>query len=422
MSGSSPRVRGTPVRASSRQHPVRFIPACAGNSSWLLSCGRRGFGSSPRVRGTRSSTPTWWCTATVHPRVCEELSRLYGRSPHAGGSSPRVRGTRRRPSRQCPGIRFIPACAGNSSAAPGSASRASVHPRVCGELPPSLLPSSRTSGSSPRVRGTRTRRSDRPSRRRFIPACAGNSWDNARQRGYWGGSSPRVRGTLLLPCGRTPHIRFIPACAGNSSSSYVRWRMSPVHPRVCGELAKNAEEAKRLAGSSPRVRGTRAFADAHVAGKRFIPACAGNSPTHQPCIAVSAVHPRVCGELLPPTSQSMHHAGSSPRVRGTRFRQRPRRPRARFIPACAGNSFPPAASASTRSVHPRVCGELAKDVVDGVAVVRFIPACAGNSQRKAPAPGGAPVHPRVCGELSVVAALHILYNGSSPRVRGTPGW
>ena len=70
--GSSPRVRGTLRPAAERRHQRRFIPACAGNAVKLARflngdpvhprvCGERPFiialafmasGSSPRVRGT----------------------------------------------------------------------------------------------------------------------------------------------------------------------------------------------------------------------------------------------------------------------------------------------------------------------------------------------------------------------------------
>ena len=90
-----------------------------------------------------------------------------------------------------------------------------------------------------------------------------------------------------------------------------------VHPRVCGELTRNAAMAAHLA----------------------------------------TVHPRVCGELAVDSVALPSHTGSSPRVRGTRRRgARPNRGR-RFIPACAGNSRPiTTETASDDGSSPRVRG------------------------------------------------------------------
>ena len=132
-------------------------------------------------------------------------------------------------------------------------------------------------GSSPRVRGTLglPRRNFR--RNRFIPACAGNTIN-----GDW------------LP----DLARFIPACAGNTRSAFFLGAAIAVHPRVCGEHVFAAAAQVLDAGSSPRVRGTRHPRRARPAGRRFIPACAGNTIT------------------VPDVALALR--GSSPRVRGTR--------------------------------------------------------------------------------------------------------
>ena len=236
VGGSSPRVRGTRARYRISLPTRRFIPACAGNS------GRRARALTAR---------------TVHPRVCGELRTPLHFHPPTHGSSPRVRGTRRRTlSRQQP-VRFIPACAGNSSKRTPISSTTPVHPRVCGELAPCLASVTTSAGSSPRVRGTRRERQRALGRGRFIPACAGNSCSSCCSAVVGDGSSPRVRGTRASnPCA-SPRHRFIPACAGNSAYQIRARRGLPVHPRVCGELP-----------------GPNAHRRSH---ERFIPACAGNS-------------------------------------------------------------------------------------------------------------------------------------------------
>ena len=275
--GSSPRVRGTRRRCSAARCRRRFIPACAGNSV-------------PRLNAADSSA--------VHPRVCGELAHGCGGNICKIGSSPRVRGTRR------------PSC-------PHLASTA-VHPRVCGELSNEAAAGLAVVGSSPRVRGTRPPHRRVPLQPRFIPACAGNS--AARRLGCPPRAvHPRVCGELQhgehqLVCYR----RFIPACAGNSAG-LCRPCLSPaVHPRVCGELMAAVQASAQGGGSSPRVRGTRAPRRlASNAQSRFIPACAGNSLSQSRSLFLSPVHPRVCGELSVNQPPRRSRAGSSPRVRGT---------------------------------------------------------------------------------------------------------
>ena len=171
--GSSPRVRGTQQRCRLRQSCCRFIPACAGNTqkSQLAQakmavhprvCGEHfvvrhvamlARGSSPRVRGTQESaagmglaarfipacagntswSASWLTRETVHPRVCGEHLSMRRQLKRPRGSSPRVRGTHSDAVRLGVTLRFIPACAGNT--APGSKAdfKVPVHPRVCGE-------------------------------------------------------------------------------------------------------------------------------------------------------------------------------------------------------------------------------------------------------------------------------------------------
>ena len=206
---------------------------------------------------------------------------------------------------------------------------------------------------------------------RFIPAPAGNTRIGSGRefRAGESGSSPRLRGTrsavilasVVLPvhpraCGehrrpggpRGAASRFIPAPAGNTGSSSVaphpadvgssprlrgtrirvyrqhRTRSSAVHPRACGEHVSRRPpmSLKRWRTVHPRaLRGT------HRAGhetddaddRRFIPAPAGNTRDCQRAAWIAA------------------HPGSSPRLRGTRLLRR--------------------TAALPRTVHPRACGE-----------------------------------------------------------------
>ena len=291
--------------------------------------------------------------------MCGELPTRRTRNDRPSGSSPRVRGTHQPGLAPVGEIRFIPACAGNSQGGDGDHARVAVHPRVCGELVSVRAGVSSGSGSSPRVRGTRPIQPAPKGGCRFIPACAGNSVRPPA------GSSlspvhPRVCGELRIPFFGGRRVRgSSPRVRGTRARGAADARRSAVHPRVCGELARSATFAVRGTGSSPRVRGTRRRPAIPGRFRRFIPACAGNS-VHLPRGGeVKTVHPRVCGELgrTQPALQLRH--GSSPRVRGTRWR--------------------PIARLPAAPVHPRVCGELVDLFCGAGGWSRFIPACAGNS-------------------------------------------
>ena len=193
------------------------------------------------------------------------------------GSSPRVRGTPWSRGIACTPNRFIPACAGNSPAHPGSSRGLPVHPRACGELVIVRDEPQTEDGSSPRVRGQ-------------LADIAIDMVDIT-------GSSPRVRGTLRDRRFRRGWFRFIPARAGNSMAD------------------DGTERAGR--GSSPRVRGTPPRPRRQSTRRRFIPARAGNSATPASPVDPGPVHPRACGELTGVTTITGPGSGSSPRVRGT---------------------------------------------------------------------------------------------------------
>ena len=179
ISGSSPRVRGTPEPECPRIKTVGIIPACAGN--------------------TRASRPGRPC-ARDHPRVCGEHLVLAYRATIRSGSSPRVRGTPGRGVHAASRRGIIPACAGNTWSWRTAPPRGRDHPRVCGEHVPDMTGAFQTEGSSPRVRGT------------------------------------RIRVNL-----RRERVGIIPACAGNTPTS--RWTRRPTrdHPRVCGEHSRKSQ-------------------------------------------------------------------------------------------------------------------------------------------------------------------------------------
>ena len=100
-----------------------------------------------------------------------------------------------------------------------------------------------------------------------------------RQPPATGRRSARSRSTPSaspIGCRQTPR-RFIPACAGNTWYRPGRGCSRPVHPRVCGEHNHEGAHLEHVVGSSPRVRGTLNHASNCYCSRRFIPACAGNT-------------------------------------------------------------------------------------------------------------------------------------------------
>ena len=392
----------------------------------------------PARGGNTSNTNRADSHKTVHPRVCGEHHALSDAELLSVGSSPRVRGTRPQPQSIDWTDRFIPACAGNTTIGDIQQSRFSVHPRVCGEHIITRTDEPAIYGSSPRVRGTPGEGRVRVQIDRFIPACAGNTSSrtsrphrppvhprvcgehplSASGPDPQRGSSPRVRGTQGRRILVLPVKRFIPACAGNTRPPSTVSHLPSVHPRVCGEHVVAHRCVPAQDGSSPRVRGTPLVEVKSNGGRRFIPACAGNTKTTTATPTPTAVHPRVCGEHSEGLLRGVQTSGSSPRVRGTRGRIDIDKTKYRFIPACAGNTVSVGNTGGRYSVHPRVCGEHSGNriltacftgssprvrgtllpVRQQLADPRFIPACAGNTCIKRSSWIEPTVHPRVCGE------------------------
>ena len=349
-------MRGTQGQGAGHAVHVRFIPAFAGNARSRQCSGK---------------------TRSVHPRVCGERSTKEIAAARGYGSSPRLRGTLPGVNRLGHGRRFIPAFAGNASAAMGLGARLPVHPRVCGERATTRRLPRSAYGSSPRLRGTLIPTIADDDDDRFIPAFAGNATQpvvrpqfspvhprvcgervDLSGGGFFAhGSSPRLRGTLKRLANRVELHRFIPAFAGNARPLRPPSRAGPVHPRVCGERLPFCDSRATANGSSPRLRGTQLNELGRLGGRRFIPAFAGNAESRRCRSNLPAVHPRVCGERAMFCGKKIVGNGSSPRLRGTQAQPHSKVILIRFIPAFAGNAIDEPQSQKAYSVHPRVCGE-----------------------------------------------------------------
>ena len=274
--GSSPHARGT-HRPSDRQRDApRFIPACAGNTGVAVPAMPRA-PVHPRMRGEHTSRPPL-------------IQRQVGSSPHARGTPV--------PCHEIRCIsRFIPACAGNTRCQGHLSSHSSVHPRMRGEHINRISSPCQRAGSSPHARGTRGPAFRLQRLARFIPACAGNTRTQAPRQPRWAvhprmrgeheaslkersvgsGSSPHARGTRFIAPRQYDRRRFIPACAGNTRDGSHQSRCRPVHPRMRGEHVGCGRCHSAASGSSPHARGTRKRRGHRPAFARFIPACAGNT-------------------------------------------------------------------------------------------------------------------------------------------------
>ena len=213
------------------------------------------------------------------------------------------------------GCRIIPARAGQTMPLLKASALLSDHPRACGANIGGRVPGDVPAGSSPRVRGKQSGRWRPASRRRIIPARAGQTitdvktnlgrTDHPRACGanvrvqisqtLIEGSSPRVRGKRFFCSRFSPATRIIPARAGQTSSSAFFFSSSADHPRACGaNLALEVPELVEI-GSSPRVRGKPIHIALDDVTHRIIPARAGQTRRRQQRCYHQSDHPRACG-------------------------------------------------------------------------------------------------------------------------------
>ena len=221
--GTSPRVRGKPIRNGIRAPASGYIPACAGETS---RCPRSpSSGTSPRVRGKpQSQVPVRLCPR-VHPRVCGGNPQDQILVVHAPGTSPRVRGKLDASAESDDPVRYIPACAGETLRPPDVCHPAKVHPRVCGGNRSTDPPAALICGTSPRVK---------PESGPVHPRVCGGNQNRVRPTPSRTGTSPRVRGKPPCSTPFCPVVGYIPACAGETGSVPGAPVKVRVHPRVCG--------------------------------------------------------------------------------------------------------------------------------------------------------------------------------------------
>ena len=174
LNGSAPHTRGTPTLSFCYSLPLRFSPACAGN--------------------THCRKPAH-CRKPVQPRMRGEHPDTTKTVPKTTGSAPHARGTRIRSAHRRHGCRFSPACAGNTSSGPHQRAQQPVQPRMRGEHTGTIGSVIHGTGSAPHARGTHQHHRRVLPGARFSPACAGNTLDRP----------PPVRSPSVQPRMRGEH-------------------------------------------------------------------------------------------------------------------------------------------------------------------------------------------------------------------------
>ena len=154
MIGSSPRMRGKLRPVTARPSRIRIIPAHAGQTV---------------------SAVAQHNTLPDHPRACGANDHKRATHVCSSGSSPRMRGKRAGGKHDGRRVRIIPAHAGQTIISAQLMSVPPDHPRACGANEPVVSTMAGASGSSPRMRGKRSRSVSGLFRCRIIPAHAGQT-------------------------------------------------------------------------------------------------------------------------------------------------------------------------------------------------------------------------------------------------------
>ena len=206
---------------------------------------------------------------------------------------------------------------------------------------------------------------------------------------------------------------------------------------MCGNYTQYQCDKLEHLGSPPRVRELPVQMSARGNKLGITPACAGITVNTDRASPAHRDHPRVCGNYHTKINTQEDGAGSPPRVRELRFRDRKIRVRPRITPACAGITLWAELVPRRCRDHPRVCGNYRKICAQrsrspgspprvrelllilhlcGLKV-GITPACAGITKKRRQKNLQNGDHPRVCGNYASSPSLRFPLPGSPPRVR-----
>ena len=150
--------------------------------------------------------------------------------------------------------------------------------------------------------------------------------------------------------------RIIPAHAGQTWICRPGSLPAPDHPRACGANLHFFGHNAIRAGSSPRMRGKPEKIIFPLVESRIIPAHAGQTSARARATSSDSDHPRACGANVALARGHLHGHGSSPRMRGKRFRLARLLVQLRIIPAHAGQTMAFWSLLTSTPDHPRACG------------------------------------------------------------------
>ena len=190
----------------------------------------------------------------------------------------------------------------------------------------------------------------------IIPARAGFTPKPKQYLSMAGGSSPRVRGLRAFDGLGLFSVRIIPARAGFTGFPWGHAVGLTDHPRACGVYALGRPLHAGPGGSSPRVRGLPQTPTVCWPDGWIIPARAGFTGQFYFGVGCVQDHPRACGVYRERGCPFGLEGGSSPRVRGLLSGALLASLVCRIIPARAGFTWSQMTAADRRRDHPRACG------------------------------------------------------------------
>ena len=211
---TTPRVRGLLPRTISVCVPPRYNPACAGTT-----------GSLHHLRSM----------LLIQPRVCGDYRAEPQRVAGRGDTTPRVRGLLIRFDAQRDEHRYNPACAGTTAAIMTCSFFISIQPRVCGDY--RLVPCTAHPfpDNNPACAGT-TRLCHHIVPLSVIqPRVCGDYSFSFFSRSRSSDTTPRVRGLHGQLLCLVLRLRYNPACAGTTWCCHQHGHSPPIQPRVCGD-------------------------------------------------------------------------------------------------------------------------------------------------------------------------------------------